>query len=66
MGGRRRRKREEWTMAKIQRARVRESKKDEREGEREERSSREANDCDSSNYRLAPKVLGLARLPNGK
>ena len=23
-------------------------------------------DYDSSNYRLAPKVLGLARLPNGK
>lgn len=53
-------------MVKIQRARERESKKEEREGEREERSSREANDCDSSNYRLAPKVLGLARLPNGK
>lgn len=33
---------------------------------RETGVSREANDCDSSNYRLAPKVLDLARLPNGK
>lgn len=46
------------------RRREKETKRVKRDEERN--SSREANDCDSSNYWLAPKVLGLARLPNGK